>query len=572
MTKRILLFVFFTLLVFAQVGWCSSGGGVETFLMAFEQFGTESTNRWMLLAAIAAATLISEDLACITAGLLAARAIISPFEAVAASGLGIYIGDILLYLTGYLIGVRALHHAPLKWFVSEKTVRQCRTLFEKRGLGLIFMSRFLPGTRTATFIAAGLVQVGAIRLMIVFACAVLVWTPLLVLGAMLVGRQVVDYVEIYSSWALWVFLLLLGLLFLVNHLILPLFTWRGRRLLLSRWRRLSGWEFWPYYITNIVTFIYVAYTGVFKYRNLTLFTVTNPAIKPDSGFIGESKSEIFQGLPADAMGRWQLVAATVEPEHRYPLLAEFMIQHGLDFPIVLKPDRGQRGQGVGICQNEDDAQTWLNQAETDYIMMEFLPGEEFGLFYYRFPQASKGEIFSINRKKLLYVSGDGIRTLEELILADERALCMAPTFFKALESELLDIVPAGVIKQLVQVGTHSRGAMFLDGIDLASPELLDEIEKIAKPYQGFYFGRFDLKAPDEMDFTQGKNLKVIELNGITSEATHIYDPKNSLMYAWKTLIEQWSLAFQIADENHQRGCKPIPLRAFIEHWYRAGRS
>jgi hypothetical protein len=400
----------------------------------------------------------------------------------------------------------------------------------------------------------------------------LVWTPLLVLGAMLVGRQVVDYVEIYSSWALWVFLLLLGLLFLVTHLILPFFTWRGRRLLLSRWRRLSGWEFWPYYITNIVTFIYVAYTGFFKYQNLTLFTVTNPAIKPDSGFIGESKSEIFQGLPADAVGRWQLVAATVKPEHRYPLLAEFMIQHGLDFPIVLKPDRGQRGQGVGICKNEDDAQTWLNQAETDYIMMEFLPGEEFGLFYYRFPQASKGEIFSINRKKLLYVIGDGIRTLEELILADERALCMAPTFFKALGSELLDIVPAGVIKQLVQVGTHSRGAMFLDGIDLASPELLDEIEKIAKPYQGFYFGRFDLKAPDEMDFTQGKNLKVIELNGITSEATHIYDPKNSIIYAWKTLIEQWSLAFQIADENHQRGCKPIPLRAFIEHWYRAGRS
>jgi membrane protein DedA with SNARE-associated domain len=551
------------------------GGGesmVESFLETFERLAEDSTSRLLLLLVIASATLISEDLACIAAGLLAAKAIISPLEAVVASGLGIYIGDILLYLSGYLIGAGALQRAPLRWVVSERAVEQCRRLFERRGTGLILVSRFIPGTRTATFIAAGLARMGLLKLLLVFGLAVLLWTPILVLSAMLIGRQVIPYVDMYSSWAVWVFLLLLGLLFLFTRLILPLFTWRGRRLLLSRWRRITRWEFWPFYITNIVTFFYVLYAGVLKYRRPTLFTVANPAIRPDSGFIGESKTAILRGLPRQAVGCWQPVRSAVSADERVELLSDFMQKHQLDYPIVMKPDRGQRGQGVGICRDEAEARDWLAEADSDYLMMEFQPGEEFGLFYYRYPESARGEIFAINRKKLLFVTGDGSSTLEELILKDERAVCLAPTFFRALEPELLDIVPHGESKQLVRVGTHSRGALFLEGGDLITPELLEAVEDIVASYEGFYFGRFDFKAPSEHDFKQGKNLRVIELNGVTSEATNMYDPKHSIFEAWKILIEQWSIAFAIAEQNLRRGHRPMALAAFIKHWIRGGRS
>jgi membrane protein DedA with SNARE-associated domain len=555
----------------ATPAWSGSESMVESFLATFESLAGDSTNRLLLLVIIASATLISEDLACIAAGLLAAKAIISPLEAVAASGLGIYAGDILLYLSGYLIGARALHRAPLKWVVSERAVEQCRRLFERRGTGLILISRFLPGTRTATFIGAGLARMSLVRLLLVFGLAVLLWTPILVLGAMLIGNQVIPYVDMYSAWALWAFLLLLFLLFLFTRLIVPLFTWRGRRLLLSRWRRISRWEFWPFYITNIVTFFYVLYAGVLKYRKPLLFTVTNPAIRPDSGFIGESKADILRGLPRDAVGCWQLVSGVATADERVELLIKFMRCHQLDYPVVLKPDRGQRGQGVGICGDEAEAGNWLAQAEGDYLMMEYLKGEEFGLFYYRYPESPRGEIFSINRKKLLRVTGDGSSTLEELILQDERALCMAPTFFKALEPELLDIVPKGESKKLVQVGTHSRGALFLEGADLITPALLEAVEEIARPYEGFYFGRFDLKARNEHDFRQGRNLRVIELNGVTSEATNIYDPQHSIFEAWSILIEQWSLALAIGAINEMRGHRPMGFGAFVKHWIRGGR-
>jgi hypothetical protein len=55
---------------------------------------------------------------------------------------------------------------------------------------------------------------------------------------------------------------------------------------------------------------------------------------------------------------------------------------------------------------------------------------------------------------------------------------------------------------------------------------------------GFYFGRFDIRTPSLDDFQAGQNFKIVELNGVTSEATSIYDPCNSLLQApWKSAGE-----------------------------------
>ncbi len=552
--------------------WGADAASVNGVIAQLENYAVQSGNQLTVLAAIALATLISEDLACIAAGLLAAQSIISIPGAIAASAIGIYIGDIMLYLTGYLVGIVALDHPPLKWIIKAKTVEQCKMLFERRGVSLIITSRFLPGTRTATFFAAGLVNMNLVKLMVFFAIAVVLWTPLLVLAAMYVGREFVIYAEAYRQHALWIFLGLLIVLYAATRLVVPLFSWRGRRLLVSKWRRIRHWEFWPYYVTNSVTFLYALYLGCIRYRQPTLFTVVNPSMKPDSGFIGERKSSIFKEMPQEALGRWLLVEAGKPVEEKRAIFDQFIQRHSLDYPVVLKPDRGQRGIGVSVCRSQEDAFRWLNDIEDDFILMEFHPGEEFGVFYYRFPGERLGKIFSITRKKHLFVIGDGHHTLEELILQHGRALSMAPTFLKRLQPDLLKIVPAGESVQLGNVGAHSLGTLFLDGSYLISDQLLMAVEKIARPYKGFYFGRFDVKAASEKDLREGNNLKVIEINGVTSEATHIYDPDNSLLYGWKTLMQQWSIAFQIASCNAQNGHQPMSLRAFVAHWMNGGRN
>ncbi len=92
----------------------------------------------------------------------------------------------------------------------------------------------------------------------------------------------------------------------------------------------------------------------------------------------------------------------------------------------------------------------------------------------------------------------------------------------------------------------------------------DAIDEISRRFDGFYFGRFDIRTPCVADFKAGKNFKVIELNGVTSEATHIYDPRNSVFAAYKVLFEQWRIAFEIGAQNLKRGVTPTRIRALVK--------
>jgi hypothetical protein len=185
------------------------------------------------------------------------------------------------------------------------------------------------------------------------------------------------------------------------------------------------------------------------------------------------------------------------------------------------------------------------------------------VFYYRRPDEERGHIFSITEKRMPVVTGDGASTLEKLILADDRAVCMARFLLDKHQARVSEIPANGEQVQLVEIGTHCKGALFLDGSWIKTPELETRIDEISRSFDGFYFGRFDIRTPSIDDFRAGRNFKIVELNGVTSEATHIYDPRNSLIDAYRVLFEQWSLAFEIGAKNRARGVKPSTLRELM---------
>lgn len=123
---------------------------------------------------------------------------------------------------------------------------------------------------------------------------------------------------------------------------------------------------------------------------------------------------------------------------------------------------------------------------------------------------------------------------------------------------------AGERIQLVDIGTHCRGSVFLDGGWAKTDELEEAIDRICQGYDGFYFGRFDIRAESVEEFKRGRNFKVIELNGVTSEATSIYDPKYSVFAAYRTLFAQWRIAFEIGAINRARGADTTPARTLLK--------
>jgi pimeloyl-ACP methyl ester carboxylesterase/membrane protein DedA with SNARE-associated domain len=527
----------------------------------------------LIFGLLALSTLISEDLTCVWAGVLAAEGRIGLVFAAVACLLGIFVGDIMLFLAGRWIGRPLLRHAPLKWFLRQSDVDRCSSWFQRRGMRAIFLSRFLPGTRLPTYFAAGLLDTSLITFSFYFFVAAALWTPLLVGTSMVLGRQVIEATLITQQALLLRLIISALLIFVTIRLLIRLTTFRGRRLLVGRWRRITRWEFWPPWVFYPPVLVYILFLGV-KHRNLTLFTCANPAIE-DGGFVGESKSAILRGLcttdrSSEVIPRFTVIRKSLSVQEKIETAECFMRQQQLAYPVVLKPDSGERGSGVAVVRSSSALRDYLHNVQRDLIIQQHIEGFEFGVFYYRYPSEDSGHIFSITRKLFPSVVGDGHSTLEQLILKDARAVAMLSTYADAQRGKLDEVPEEGKSVQLIEIGTHCRGSIFLDGIEIRTPEMEAAFDSVSKGMEGFYFGRFDVRTPSIEDFQAGRNFKVIELNGVTSEATHIYDPRNSLLGAYQVLFNQWRIAFEIGAQARSLGAQPSPVwrlaKLVVEKW------
>ena len=509
----------------------------------------------LLMGIIIFSTWISEDLTCIGAGLLAARGIIGFWPATAACFIGIFIGDVGLYLAGRWMGRPAVKQPPFSWLLNETDLKQSADWFKARGPAIIIASRFIPGSRLPTYFSAGVIGAGFWMFTGYFVFAALVWTPLLVGGAMLIGSELIRYFELYKNYAIWVLPAAAGILLLFSKFVVPAFTWRGRRLIVSRWRRLTRWEYWPPYLLYAPVVAYIGFLWM-RFGKLTLFTAANPGIE-DGGFIGESKTEILKKLQCSSkVPVFKRIDGSLDAWGKFLEARSFIKENGLEYPVVIKPDIGQRGNGVRIPKNEQELQLVLQQTDYEPIIQKYVEGQEYGLFYYRYPDEDHGRLFSITEKHLLSVTGDGEKTLEELILSDDRAVSMAKHHFRKHRESLYTIPGSGEVIPLVELGTHARGAIFTDGWDLYTPELERAVDRIASAFEGFFFGRFDIRVPDSDCLKMGQEIKILEANGVTSEATSIYDPDKSFIQAIGTLCKQWRMAFEIGEQNFRRGVEP----------------
>ena len=203
----------------AFLAGCSARSGIEN--LSGERSAIEAG------AALAFGTLLSEDLTCVTAGVLAGRGTIS--FAVATSGcfIGILIGDLILFWLGSAFGKRMTRSRWLNWWISEKRLGTGAALFERHGGKLVFSSRFLPGTRVPVYVAAGMLGYPIHRFTWFMLLAVGIWTPLLVGFSMWLGEGILLALGTYKRYAVVSVLLAIGIVWAVVELVVPLFSWRG---------------------------------------------------------------------------------------------------------------------------------------------------------------------------------------------------------------------------------------------------------------------------------------------------------------------------------------------------------
>jgi len=336
---------------------------------------------------------------------------------------------------------------------------------------------------------------------------------------------------------------------------------RTKHIIRSRIRRAIRWEFWPAPIFYIPMLFYIFFLAL-RFKGLTFLSV-NPGL-PMSGLFGERKSDLLHQLGGSPfLAQFELLEENESVEQRIAETKAIMSRLKLSFPVVLKPDFGQRGSGVSIIRSLDELHRYLRLTTTKVLVQEYVSGEEFGVFYIRHPESDQSQIFSITEKTFPVVYGDGLQTLEQLLMANPRTHYMAE-FLLALHADKLGLIlDNGEAFKVVEIGSHCRGSVFFDGNHYISPQLLEAIDSISRKVEGFNFGRYDIRVENTSLLSAGEKFKILEVNGVTSESSNIYDPKNSVFRAYKILCQQWFHAFKIGRQLIDQGEKKVSIIDFF---------
>lgn len=318
--------------------------------------------------------------------------------------------------------------------------------------------------------------------------------------------------------------------------------------------KLRRWEYWPFGIIQAPLFIYWFWLSL-RARSMFFFSASNPGILM-GGMFGESKFDVLQTVPEHCRAKAILI--------RYPASAaevsRQILEAGLSFPLIFKPDLGERGLLVKRINHEVEIQSYLDMVGMDFLVQEFINLPlEFGVFYMRYPNESSGRVISIVGKEMLSVTGDGVTTLKDLILQKDRAKLQWNILKQTYASRLNDVLPNTKSLELVSIGNHCLGTKFLNSNHLITKLLSESFDQISRQIPGFYFGRYDLRVATLEDLEQG-NVKVVELNGCGAEPAHIYAPGSSLQEAIRVLFRHWSDIYRISAANHARGVPYVSFR------------
>ena len=301
------------------------------------------------------------------------------------------------------------------------------------------------------------------------------------------------------------------------------------------WHKLK-FEHWPFKLVYFPILLYYFVNSI-RERNPFYFYSVNPGIET-GGLLIESKYHILQKIPNKYLPKMKLV-------HLQKI-------NVTKFPLIIKPNYGERGVSVEKINNKKEFETYKknNELEREYIVQEYidLPYEA-GIFYYRYPGKKQGVISSIVVKEFLSITGDGRSTMRELIKKNFRSrnqLTKLETKFN-----LNQVIKKGEKIELEPIGNHNRGTTFLNGNHLINEKLRKVFDELANNIEGFYYGRYDIRA-ENFEAIQKGEFKVLELNGAKSEPAHIYHPGYSVCKAYASLFKHWSIMRRIAHQNKKK--------------------
>ena len=311
--------------------------------------------------------------------------------------------------------------------------------------------------------------------------------------------------------------------------------------------KLLSWEYWPTAVVYFPVSFYYLFLAL-RARSFYFFSAANPGIET-GGLFFESKWSIYQLLPEWSYPTTVFISESLKID---AILNEIQSK-GLKFPLIAKPDRGERGWCVQKINSASELEKYRENVPVDFLLQEYIDQPlELSVYYFRKPDAEHGIVSSLTQKVLLQIKGDGKSTIAEHIQRNPRAFLQRQVLINNPDLDLNEIVMDGETRILVPYGNHVRGAMFVNLEHEIDPALTKAIDSIATQIPGFFVGRFDLRCSSLEDLRNGTNISILELNGVGAEPSHIYHPGYSFFKAQKDIARHMKMIFQAAMINKKR--------------------
>ena len=101
---------------------------------------------------------LGEDLVIIPAGVLVGTGALDPWLTALCAYLGVVCSDFMWFALCWTYGTPLLHKRWFKRLVHPRKLLELKHQIEHRGAWVVFMARFIPGSRTPTITAAGVLH------------------------------------------------------------------------------------------------------------------------------------------------------------------------------------------------------------------------------------------------------------------------------------------------------------------------------------------------------------------------------------------------------------------------------
>ena len=323
-------------------------------------------------------------------------------------------------------------------------------------------------------------------------------------------------------------------------------------------KKLLLWESWPFKLIYFpLTFVWCYY--MLRSRAVWFFTPSNPTIT-FGGFEGEGKREMYEQLPLHTYP----ATMYLQPALAFNVVKTQIVNNGFAYPFVVKPENGMMGLLFRIIENEQQLLAYHLNSPVEYIVQALCNYPvEVSIFYYRHPTSLTGKVTGFIAKNYMHVIGDGISTLQQLILQHPKANTKLAEMKAKHATNYNDKIPNGEKYYLSQAGNHNRGATFVNMNTAIDAALVSLCDSISNNTNQFYYGRFDIKCESIESLKAQKNYSILEYNGAGAEPNHIYDCGMSLWKAYGEIIMHWQALYEISAYNNLHGS---PYWKFSRGW------